>query len=238
MANVFETSFIPQQPILKVEGGSHRREPLNAALILALILFFVSVTVAGGVYFYGLQVDKRVVAKATALEAAEKFFNIDEINTYKRVDVRLGTAKKLVDSHALFTVILNLFEAQATQNVALSSLSYTRVGKDITVLISGQATNYAAVYSQGEAWRAAAPFVEKVEMNQLMLDDQTGIVTFTSKLTLDPSYAEALHVSTVNSAPVPENPKPALPPLPPGASPASSALPSETSSLTPHTPTP
>ncbi len=233
MANTFETSFIPQQPLLKVEGGARRREPLNPALILALVLFFVSVTVAGGVYFYRLQVEKRVEAKAATLDAAEKLFNIDEINTYKRVDVRLGTAKNLVDTHALFTVILNLLEVQATQNVALTSLSYTKEGKGSVILLaSGQATNYAAVYSQSEAWRSAAPFVEKVEISQLTLDDQTGIVTFSAKLMLNASYAEALHVLTAKATPPTANASGSIPPIPANASP------SDASPITPSTPTP
>lgn len=189
MANQFETSFIPQQPILKVEGSSSkRRETTNFALILAVILFFIALGVSVGTYFYRVQVEKRVLDAGQRLADAEKLFNIDEISTYKHIDTRLTTAKQLVDAHVIFSVVLDLLETSAAQNIGLTSFGFTQGSKDYMISLSGQAPSYAAVYFQSEAWRAMRPMVTHVEISGMNLNGQTGVVGFSAAITIDPSY--------------------------------------------------
>ena len=181
MDKSFETSFMPQQPLLRVEGVSRRREPVNIAMVVALVIFFVTLAVCGGMYFYKLQIDKRVHARAVELEAAEKFLDIDEIELYKQVDMRIDTAKNLLDSHTVFTVILNLLEESAAQNIGLTSLGYSGDRKSFNLTIGGQAASYGAVYFQANAWRAMTPLVSDLSIESINLDDSTGIVSFTAR---------------------------------------------------------
>jgi Tfp pilus assembly protein PilN len=201
MANQFETAFIPQQPILRVEGVSRSSEPVNLALILSLVVFFVTITVAVGVYLYRAQIDKRVVQKTVQLEEAEKDFNIDEITTYKRIDSRLSLAKKLVDEHTISSVAFDLLESSVAQNVGLTALSFAKDAKGNSIALSGQAPSYAAVYFQIESWRAIRSKITSVEPSPMSLDEKTGIVSFSVKLTVDPQYLESLRVIEARSAP-------------------------------------
>ena len=120
MANNFDTSFIPQQPLLKVEGVKRRNEPVNFALVLALVIFVVALVVAGGTYFYKTSIDREVLEKAQALEEAEKSLAINDIELYKRVDTRLSAAKSLLAGHNVFLIILDLLEESAAQNIGLT----------------------------------------------------------------------------------------------------------------------
>ncbi len=185
MDKSFETSFMPKQPLLRVEGVSRRREPVNLAMVMALIVFFVTLAVSGGIYFYKLQVDKRVVARAMELEAAEKLLDIDEIELYKRIDTRIDTAKSLLENHTVFTVVLNLLEESSAQNIGLTSLSYSKDKQTFVLTLSAQATSYGAVYFQANAWRSMAPLVTDVKVESLTLDDTSGIVSFAGRLVVD-----------------------------------------------------
>jgi hypothetical protein len=199
MANQFETSFIPQQPILKVEGKLRSSEPVNLALILALILFFVTIAVSVGAYLYRVQVDKRVNEKSQILQAAEKDFNMDEITTYKRIDSRLSLSKKLVDEHMISSVAFDLLESSTAQNIGLTSLAFTKDVRGNNIELAGQAPSYAAVYFQAESWRAMRPKIRNVEVSGMALSEETGIVSFSMKLMIDPQYFESLRVLNAQS---------------------------------------
>ncbi len=200
MENQFETSFIPQQPILKVEGASRSGEPMNLALVLALIIFFVTIAVAVGVYLYRAQIEKRVYEKSQILQAAEKDFDIDQITVYKHIDSRLSLAKKLVDEHMISSAIFDILESSVAQNIGLTSLAFTKdIGGD-SISLTGEAPSYAAVYFQLESWRAMHAKIKNVEISGMTLNERSSIVTFSVKLTIAPEYLQSLPVIEARSA--------------------------------------
>ncbi len=189
MQNNFDTSFIPQQPLLRVEGVKSRKEPINFALILSLIVFFVVLIMAGGIYFYSKQIDARVLARAAELESLELALDAKDVAKYKEVDSRIRVAKAIVRDHRVFSVILDLLEVGTASNVGLNSLEYTVNEVDgASVSIAGVAPSYDAVYFQFESWRALAPLVMRVDSELVTLDDLTGLVVFRAKIALSPEY--------------------------------------------------
>ena len=194
MSNLLETSFIPQQPLLKVEASARRHEPVNLALVVALVFFFTSLAVGGGLFFYKQQVEKRIAIKKIELANIEKTFNLDQINSYKHLQSSLAVAKGLVDDHAIFSVILNMLEARTAMNVGLTSLSYSSDGKEIVLSIAGQAPSYSAVYFQTESMRQYRPFIKSVEVSGLSLNEQSGIVSFSYKIIVDGEYLRSSRV--------------------------------------------
>ncbi len=193
MANLPETSFMPQQPLLRVEGGSRRSEPINLALVVAIIVFFVTLSVAGGMYFYKAKLDMEVLAKGQQLADQEKKFNVDEITVYKNLQSSLEAAKKLVDSHTIFSVILDTIESHAAENVGLTAFDYKKEDTGIRLAVSGQAPGYAAVYFQVLEWRKT-PHVKKVDVTSLALDERTSVVAFSATIDIDSSYLDYAQV--------------------------------------------
>ncbi len=205
----FETSFVPQQPLLKVEGVSRPREPLNLSLIISLLIFFATLSVCGGAYFYKDSVDRQVEEKGKELLSAERLFEVDKINTYKTLQTTLGTAKSLADEHTIFSLIFDLLEARAASNIGLTALGFAMDGERTTLSLTGQAPTYVAAYFQVQKWREAKPMVESAEVTSLFLDELSGIVSFTVKVTLDPKtlgYARMLAASSAGKKSPPSNP--------------------------------
>lgn len=162
-----------------------RKEPLNLALVIALIAFFVTLMVAVGVFFYHKQVVKRVTIQSQKLEDAEKSLNIDEIDSYKKIDTRISTAKSLILDHNVFTTILKLLEEGTAQNVALTSLAYGKESDNFVLTIAGEAPSYEAAYFQGETFKTMKPMVSRVDISGVNLSTDTGIVNFITKITIN-----------------------------------------------------
>lgn len=205
MTNQFETAFVPQQPLLRVEAGQRPRVPLDLALIVSLIVFFVTLAVAGGAFFYKQQVDKQVISRGEDLKAAEALFDTGKISTYKELQVKLTTAKTLVDSHTIFSLIFDLIETKAATNIGLTSLTFGQEGNsgDVSLLLTGQAPSYEAVYFQMQKWRESKPVIKSVDMTSLSLEEASGIVSFSVKIALDAKtigYANMLAASNAANA--------------------------------------
>lgn len=200
MQNSFDTSFIPQQPLLKATGFERRRESLNLAIVLSLGTFFVVLFVAGGVFFFHRKVVKEVFALSVELQNKEKLIDTEEIHRLKSVDLRITAAKNLLQDHTVFTIVLDLLEAGTLKNIGITSLHYTNTPGGSVANLVAEAPSYEAVYSQGLTWRSMKPLVQGVEITSVVLTETTGVITFNAKVTINESlarYAEFLKAEKI-----------------------------------------
>jgi|GEM_PF-2245991 len=186
MPNQFDTSFIPQQPLLRVEAVRGRHEPLNFALVLALILFFVVLITAGGIYFYSRSIDARILARSTELANLEETLDSSSIAEYKDIESRINNAKVVVRDHSVFSVILALLESGAADNIGLTRLVSSARENKFFVNIGGVGPSYQSVYFQLETWRRISPLVLGVDLSEISLEDKTGLVVFNAKIEIKP----------------------------------------------------
>jgi hypothetical protein len=194
MSNPIQTSFIPQQPLLRVEGGPVRHEPLNIPLVVSLLVFFVTILVGAGFYYWKGQVADEILAKKLALQEAEKQFSIDQVRYYERLQVSLDTAKKLVDDHTIFTGVFDLIEARVAKNIGLTALSYdVDKTKGVVVTLGGAAPSYSALYFQIGEWKKTET-VTQVKLEDFSLDETSGVVAFSASLALDPASLRSAQV--------------------------------------------
>lgn len=184
MPKSFDTTFVPQQPLLKVEGFQHRSEPVNLAMMLAFIVLFVVLIVAGGVSYYHNKIVAQNVALAQQLEDKEKLLDANEINAYRDIDLTITSAKKMLHSHNVFSVALNVLESETAQNVELVSLSFAYENLSPILKIEGNAPSYEAVYFQSEVWRSAQPLIQSVVIEGVDILDQSGVIKFTASIVL------------------------------------------------------
>ncbi len=193
MANLLNTSFVPQQPLLRVESASARPHAVNFALLLSLVLFFVALAVGGGVYFYHGKIQDRLDQRTAELSAIEATFNLDEIASYKKLQTSLSSAKALVEEHVIFSVVFRMIEERIAQNIGLTALGYG-ISSDtgnVILTLSGQAPGYTAVYFQAEQFRATGPHIKKVDVGALSLDNTTGIVDFSFTIEIDTKFVQS-----------------------------------------------
>jgi hypothetical protein len=162
MDKSFQTSFIPQQPLLKVEGLKRRKEVINIALVIALVIFFVTLTLAGGIYFWRVILERRIADETQQLAAVENTLDVDLVARMKRAEIRLTNARQLLANHGAFSVVLDFLEQTTSKDVGLTSLSYADGLDGPSVTLAGDAPSYESVYFQLETWRGMKPFATEV----------------------------------------------------------------------------
>ncbi len=194
MSNQFDTSFIPQQPLLRVEGVKGRHEPVNFALVLALILFFVVLIIAGGVYFYARSIDARILLRSQELASLEATLDSSKITEYKNIESRIINAKVVLRDHNTFSVVLALLESGAADNIGLTKLAFSNREKKFKVEVHGVGPSYQSIYFQLETWRAISPMVLRVDLSTISVEEATGIVKFSAMIELNSEYLRYMNV--------------------------------------------
>lgn len=189
METRFETSFIPQQPLLRVEGSQRRKEPVSLALLLSLVIFFSTLAVAGGVYFFRQDADRKLTAAKLELDEREKNINIEEINALKLLSTRFEVAQRVLGEHVAFSAALDLLERSTSVNIGYSSLEFGSTNQGRNIRLLGEAPSYMSVYVQTQDLRTL-PFVKDVTVSAIALSEADGIVKFTMSILLDRDLTE------------------------------------------------
>lgn len=183
--NPFDTSFIPQQPVIKVDATLVRRGETNIAMIVSLVLLFATLAAAGGMYFWKVSINKDIEEKEVQLAQKESQINIEAIKELERVEARLTTGKKLLENHEAFTLFFDFLESETLQSVGFTKLEYVIKDKKALVNITGEAPNYMSVYVQKENMRAS-DMVANVRMGRVSLSPASGVVSFEMEIELAP----------------------------------------------------
>jgi uncharacterized protein (DUF2164 family) len=190
MENAFDTSFIPTQPLLRVEGRAPRTERVNMSLVLALVILFVTTAVALGLYYYRGMIREEVAIRTERLDTMESAIDLSELKRLKEIDARMKLAQNLLGSHVAFSLGLDLFEQTIADTVALRQFSYaTEKMEGDLFRIEGLAADYATVYVQAERWRATTG-VRRVNVTNIQLDEQTGEVMFGAEIAIEREVIE------------------------------------------------
>jgi len=182
----FDTSFLPQQPLSRADGGAHRKEPISVSMVIALIMFFMMLFATGGVVLYKKSIERRIDIAKGELASKEQEIDMETIAGFDRLSTRLGMATKILNDHSAFSLALKIISDGTAMNVGYSKLSFTGNDGLSTIALDGVAPSYAAVYFQGEALRAR-PNIKNVVVTNPVLDVRTGTVSFQMEVTLQPS---------------------------------------------------
>ncbi|KKW34866.1 MAG: hypothetical protein UY81_C0060G0005 [Candidatus Giovannonibacteria bacterium GW2011_GWA2_53_7] len=204
----FDTSFLPQQPLARVDGGAHNKEPISLSMIVALILFFMMLFATGGVVLYKVNLERRIAAEMGELASKEKDIPMGTIAEFDRLHSRLTAATQILDGHSAFSLVLDILSGGTAVNVGYSKFIFSGADGVSTIVLDGIAPSYAAVYFQGEALRSR-PYVQNVMITNPVLDIRTGAVNFQMEVTLRPNalrYGRYFDVSDNSSAGSTSNP--------------------------------
>lgn len=185
METKFQNSFIPKTaldtPGMKVE------KPANFLTFISMVLFIISLLVAGGVYFWNQYLTSQVTSLTTNLQKSESEFEPSTIEQYARLDSRFNNAKNLLKSHVAASAFFDLLDKDTLKTVQFSDLKYTedKTGQ-ITIVMNGKAKSYNSVAYQSKIFSSEPAFKNAVFSN---LDlDTSGNVIFEFNAQVDPTF--------------------------------------------------
>jgi hypothetical protein len=166
--------------------------------LIGLVLFLVSVLLAGAAFAYNQYFAGQVSSESAQLTEAEQQFQPATIMTLEQLNERIDAGQTLLAQHinaaALFSAL-----AQAT----LSSVSFSSFEMDpdgsgsFSLSLNGEAASYQALALESDALTGSGVFTAPAFSDVSL--DSTGQVTFTLSATVPASAL--LFSSTLSSLP-------------------------------------
>lgn len=192
MENV-QPSFIPKQALST--GTRSVRQPIGLFLLLSLVVLIIALLFLGGAYAYRFKITDDInrpcasvsgnelagCGLTASLERVRDSLSQDSIIGFEALDKQLRRAQEIVDQHQTVLPVLDFLEKETLQSIKYTSLNQTGV----ILNLKGVAKSYEGVALQSMEF----------SNNQLITNfvfsdvnaDLAGNVSFSLKLTLDPS---------------------------------------------------
>ena len=206
MPEQFQTSFIPKKA---VEGPKPTRQAgADVFLLIAVIIFGVTVLAAAGVFLYEKFLVGAIVRKEESLARAQEAFEPDLIRELSRLDQKLSVSQDILAEHVAVSELFRLLEESTLTSVRFEDLKYSVMpGEGVTLAMQGAARSFAAIALQSDVF-GKSRFIKNPIFSNLDLDE-AGNVTFDFTATIDPSLLLYERVASQPDVQVPEPEPPA-----------------------------
>jgi hypothetical protein len=202
------TSFIPQRPSL---GQSPKKvvRKVYVFTYLSYVFFFGTLLSVFGVLGYGYMLDNQLQEQKDKLVAEEALFNDTELETIKKFDIQLKTARERMDLHLSVLPIFTALEQTTSQLLTLKTFKYSRENDSAPKMdITGEASILNTLAFQREVLGTEPLFVG-AEFAQVSVssappkDEETGIVDASEYETVIPfSLSKTLDTTLLRYEPV------------------------------------
>lgn len=126
MESNIRSSFIPQSPVsAPTPGVSKAKGGFDMFMLLSLVLFIASATLAAGVFLYVQYMNASSVSKLDQLNRAKAAFEPALIAELTRLDDRMRAADEVLAIHIAPSALFRVLEQLTLQTVAFSGLDFS-----------------------------------------------------------------------------------------------------------------
>lgn len=193
MDSRLRTSFVPKKTL--VVKGSVRvgGAVINPFLSLAIIIFFMAATLAGGIFLYKILLQKQIVSAKADLVKAKEAFEIKTIEEWKRRDNRIKVANELLAAHRIVSPIFTILENATLQTTRFLSFDFSSLGDNV-IKMTGEGLSYTSVALLSDSFNDQ-PGIKNPLFSGLTLNAKGG-VQFSFVGSIDPavvSYKESFN---------------------------------------------
>lgn len=179
----FQTSFIPKKPLVPGMRPAGRR--IVGLFSLASVIIFVSIiALAAGVFLYQQFLLRSIESMKQSLDRARAAFEPALLEELKRLDSRIETSKKLLETHTAMTPVFQLLETNTLRNIRFSTFKYS-LGKGgvATLAMDGEARSFSAIALQADLLASRHDFKNPVFAD--LSPEEDGFVGFTFNGAID-----------------------------------------------------
>ncbi|HUO50143.1 MAG TPA: hypothetical protein VMU25_01045 [Candidatus Paceibacterota bacterium] len=145
-------SFIPHEAITPT---TIRRDNSlqEVVLLISILIFVVSLALAGGVFLYTQYLQSSNASKLQSLNRAEAAFDPSLVQQLTRLDSRMHIGEQLLSAHLAPTQFFTALENSTIQDIEFTSLSFSSSDPTkISIKMSGVAGSINAVALQAEVF--------------------------------------------------------------------------------------
>jgi len=189
--NESKQSFIPKKTLS--EQGKKKRRTFGLFFGVSIIIFILTIAIAGATYSYRSFLENRISNMAQSLERAKQAFEPSLILELKRLNARINSASDTLANHIALSEFLGLLEGSTLKTVQFSRFDYEVSGDMVQISLRGKARNYSSVALQSDLF-GESKFIKNPIFSNLGLD-QNGNVTFDVTADIDSSlilYKESI----------------------------------------------
>lgn len=199
METGIKSSFIPQSPVV---GSSEKRRKSGSNfdffVLIGLVLFVASATLAVGVFLYVQFLQSSNTSKLDQLERAKQAFEPALIQELTRLDDRMRAADDVLGEHIAPTALFTLLEQLTLQTVSFSSFDFSTTNDEITLTMQGLARSVNSIALQADLLSRSGTISNPIFSD---INRQVGGVRFNFTANVQP---EALNYRSFVGAPSPE----------------------------------
>ncbi|MFH1454961.1 MAG: hypothetical protein ABIF22_01430 [bacterium] len=156
METKYQTSFIPKKPVNM--AGSSRSGGMSLFLLVSLIIFLISLGLAGYVFLEKNLLIKNITTDQNTIEANKSGLVSDSITIESLVELnsRTNVAKDLLSKHIAVSPIFDFLQQGTLKSVRFKNFSFSSAGKNesgqnkVSIQMSGVARDWETVASQAD----------------------------------------------------------------------------------------
>jgi hypothetical protein len=189
MDTKFQTSFIPRKS--PVVSAGRMGSSMSIFLIVAIIIFLLTISAAAGVYIYRKVLLTRIDDVNSQLVKAKNFFETSFISKATVLNRRIEASKQLLVAHTALSPVFDLLANETLATIRFDYFNYdVRDGGDAVLRLSGQGKYFSSVALQSDIFGQ-----EKFLKNPVFSDlnpDASGNIVFKFVATVDPKLISYL----------------------------------------------
>lgn len=183
-------SFIPKKPLV---GTPSRGGFKGLVMLLALLVFLVSLLGGGGAFAYERFLKASISAKGTSLERAREAYSPLVIQDLMRLDSRINEASGLLEKHVAPSAILFFLSSVTLEKVQFTNFEYgLQDDGSAKITLDGIGDSFSTVALQSDEFGASKVLRDVVFSN---ITVEKGDVSFTVHATINSSlllYSKSL----------------------------------------------
>lgn len=201
MDNQFTTTFIPKKPMVPEAAASAPvSRPVGFLSSMSVVIFFVTLLISGGVWFWQRYESQRVSELADSVTKAQKRFEPSFITKLQVLDRQLRNAQTLVKNHTVVSPVFDLLEASTIKPVQFTKFDLSSDdAKGVSVKMSGIADGYRSIAQQSDSL-GSSTFLKDAIFSNFFLNQQ-GRVSFDLSFGVRPDFLN-FQTAPLGSAPV------------------------------------
>jgi len=173
MESKIKSSFIPDKmPNTPKSTGTSSGAGASLFLVLAIIVFAVTASMAAGVYLYQKLLTTDAVTKRETLQRERKLLEPSTIKMLVSLDDQLKAADDVLLRHIAPSVLFDILEKLTLKSIVFNKLEY-KIGKtgNIELALSGKALNVNGVALQSEIFGKNRVIINPIFSNLNLVQD-------------------------------------------------------------------
>src|SRR5574343_240887 len=189
MEPTFQTTFIPKKPAQPVVKTTKPSGSTTFFGVIATLVFVVSLSAYGILYFYKKQIQSSISTTTQSLERQSENFDSNIVIELDDINRRLQSAELLLKNHTVVTPLFKSLEEITLKTVRFTNFTFqmpTPESKDVIVKMSGVAQDYDAIALQSDMFSKNRFLKDPVFSN--LVPDAKGFISFELAFSVDPSF--------------------------------------------------